>query len=186
MKSENNEICLCIDKNVKEGFESCISLLSDDLHKEMLTMNDYLLGLKTMKFKRRIEGNSQACKITYVSSVGFSYSVYISGNLLQHSMWWYMLSNYKYQNKFMGRINDYTEAMLHKLAETSPEFAEKMFHALKECVACGYDQCSARTIYEYGGKKKATCHGKMEFNMNIPNFMDIRQMIATIEELVVC
>lgn len=175
-------VCVNTDKKAKASFESCISLLSKELQDEILCTNDYLLSLKKLKLKRKIEGTSQACKITYVSPLGFSYSLYISENVMHHSLWWYMLSNYKYEDKFLGRKNDYTVAMLNKLAETSPDFAAKAFDYLDDCVGCR-EHCAAKTAYEYAGRKKLACHGKMLMSMNPARFKDLRLMVAAIDEL---
>lgn len=61
-----------------------------------MKMDHYLLGLKALKFKRKVEEN----KITYVSSnYGFSYTMFISNELMRHSLNWYVIHNNKYKEK---------------------------------------------------------------------------------------
>jgi hypothetical protein len=143
-----NDVCLGIDKKVKSDFDECISGLSLDLQKEIKELNDYLINNKNLKVKRKIEGNNQACKINYVSSHGFSYAIHVSENIMDHFFWWYMVSNYKYENKYMGRKNDLTAETLKKVAETSPDIAEKLFTYFYECNGCGPGICQG-TTYEY-------------------------------------
>jgi N-methylhydantoinase A len=74
------------------------------------------------------------------------------------------------------------ENHLNKIAETSPEFADRMFLNLKECIACC--RCAVKTLYKFNGKKKLTCHGTMEFKMCVSDFEDVRGFINTVNELV--
>lgn len=99
---------LANNKEAKVDFEECIFYLSKELQDELRKMDTYLLSEKSLKIKRRIEGDHHGCKITYTSQTGFSYSLLISDELLNHFFWWYMLSNYKFENKYGGRKNDLT------------------------------------------------------------------------------
>jgi len=182
-KSDKSRICLSIDKKVKSDFEECISMLSPELQSEIKDLDDYLLNHKNLKVKRKIEGTSQACKISYVSSHGFSYSVHVSENIVDHFFWWYMVSNYTYENKYMGRKNDLTIETLNKVAETSPDIAEQLFSYYDECVGCNKNCSVVRTLYEYSGKKKAVCHGKMIMNMNASTFHNTRRMFKALNEI---
>lgn len=79
------------------------------------------------------------------------------------------------------RKADMMEETLEKLAETSPEFAVRMFSNLTECIACC--PCIVKTLYKFNGKKKLACHGIMEFKMCVSDFEDVRTFINTINHL---
>jgi ferredoxin len=74
------------------------------------------------------------------------------------------------------------EDTLDKLAETSPDIAQRMFDNLEECIACG--QCAIKTRYTFQGKDKWTCHGRVGLKMSISDFEDARAFIRTVNELV--
>jgi hypothetical protein len=177
-------VCLSIDKKVKSTFEECISELTPELQKEIKETNDYLLNRKNLKIKRKIEGTNLACKINYVSTHGFSYAIHISGNIADHFFWWYMVSNYAYENKYMGRKNDLTIETLKKVSEKSPDIAERLFSYYDECNGCTENCSTTRTIYEYLGKKKTICHGKMVMNMNVSTFQDLKFMFSVLNEII--
>lgn len=179
---ENIPSTIFVDKSEKHSFEDCISRLSPELQGIVGDMNDFLLGMKNLKIKRSIEGSSLACKITYTSAFGFSYAVLISENVLSHFFWWYMVSNYKYEGKFMGRKNDYTRETLVNTDVKSPETAERLFSYYDECYHCG-EFCSARTTYEFKDRKKLTCHGKMMMNMSPQTFKDVTFMFGILQEI---
>ena len=182
MKTINEAVCLSIDKKTKADFEECISKLSSKLQNSLRSLNDYLLKQPQLKIKRKIEGTSQACKISYVSSHGFSYSVHVSENILDHFFWWYMVSNYTYEDKYMGRKNDLTSETLAKTAEESPDTTERLFSYYDECVGCT-KECLVRTSYTYAGKTTAVCHGKMVMNMRCETFSDLQLMFSALAEL---
>jgi hypothetical protein len=160
----------------KPTFENCISLLPKELQDEIKKTDNFLRSLKPMKFKRQIEKHGN--KITYLASdYGFSYGLYPSNDVMYHSLGWYIITSSK--PELWHRKADLMEITLNKLSETSPEFAEKMFFNLKECVAC-YPHCRAKTLYEFKNKKKVACHGLMEFKMCASDFEDVRTFINTI------
>ncbi|MCL2445558.1 MAG: hypothetical protein FWD06_02175 [Oscillospiraceae bacterium] len=177
----NNEIdetrLYFIRKGVKAGFEECISLLAPALQAEIIKADQFLLSEKELKIKRKIEGDQLGCKITYISSVhGFSYSLRINEHLMSHSYWWYMVSNYKYEGKFMGRKNDLTNSVLKRVYELSPEIAERLVSYYGKCTGCS-QSCAVKTVYELNGKKFVSCHGSMHMNMNLQTFSDFRFML---------
>lgn len=178
----DSKICLSVDRKVKSDFDECISKLSTELKEAIYHINDFLLNCKNLKVKRKIEGSSQACKISCVSSHGFSYSIHVSEKITDHFFWWNMVSNYTYENKYMGRKNDYTNITLSKVAERSPEIAALLFSYYDECVGCS-SGCHVKTFYEYSGKKKAVCHGKMIMNMNVSTFNNILYMFRVLAEI---
>ncbi|MCL2189757.1 MAG: hypothetical protein FWC16_10715 [Defluviitaleaceae bacterium] len=166
-----------ISKGVKATFEDCIVLLSPMLQEEIKKTDQFLLNNKEFKIKRKIEGDQFGCKITYTSSVhGFSYALVIHEHLMHHFYWWYMLSNYKFEEKYMGRKNDLTNHVLKSVYELSPETADRLVGYYDKCNGCG-QSCTVKTIYELNGKKFVSCHGKMGMNMNLQTFSDLRFML---------
>ncbi len=165
----------------KPKFDSCISMLPSEIQDEIVSMDTFLRSLRPMKFKRQLEkyGN----KITYLASeYGFSYAIYPSNDVMYHSLCWYIITNSK--PEFWHRKADMMEMTLNKLAETSPEFAERMFINLNECIAC-ISGCTVKTLYGFNGKKKLTCHGIMEFKMCVSDFKDVRIFINTVNRLLI-
>lgn len=167
-----------VTQDQKPEFDTCISMLPKEIHDEILKTDSYLRSLKPMKFKRQIEKHGN--KITYLASdYGFSYTLYLSNDIMTHSLCWYIITNGKPDS--WHRKADLMEATLKKLAETSPEYAEKMFNNLAECIGC-YNPCLAKTPYEFNGKNKLACHGMMEFKMCVSDFEDARTFINEIAE----
>lgn len=170
-------------KGVKADFSECISCLSGDIQEELLKTDVLLLSANELKIKRKIEGDQYGCKITYVSSLGVSYSLLIADTLLNHFFWWYMVANYKYENKFMGRKNDLTAETLRYIDRESPETAARIFSYYEQCCGCTKG-CCAKTTYEFHSRKKTTCHGKVQMNMDLQTFSDLRYLINVIKILV--
>lgn len=167
-----------IEEGMKPQLDSCISLLPKEIKEEIIKTDYYLRSLKPMKFKRQIEKHGN--KITYLASdYGFSYVLHPSNDVMYHSLSWYIITNGK--PEAWHRKADMMEETLNKIAETSPDFAERMFFNLTECIACS--NCIVKTLYEFNGKKKITCHGRMNFKMCVSDFKDVRKFINTINEL---
>ena len=174
-----------IRKGVKASFEACIALLAPVLQEELIKTDQFLLNEKKLKIKRNIEGDQLGCKVTYTSSVhGFSYALRINEHLMHHSYWWYMLSNYKFEGKFMGRKNDLTNSTLENVYECSPEIAERLVSYYSKCSGCS-QSCAVKTVYALNHKKFISCHGQMQMNMNLQTFSDLRLMIDVVEELLI-
>ncbi|MGF7146378.1 hypothetical protein HNQ56_004846 [Anaerotaenia torta] len=70
--------------------------------------------------------DSPAFYLPFGKGHGFSYVTHIYENVMDHFFWWYMVSNYKYENKYMGRKNDLT-------AQTFSDL-HRMFHAIEEVI----------------------------------------------------
>lgn len=174
---------LSVDKTEKSDFEGCISHLSRDLQEKIMEVDRYLLGHKKLGIKRKVEGTYKACRVTYLSKEGFSYMLIITQNIMYHYFWWYIVSNYKYENKYGGRKNDLTSETLQRIQEKNPELAKILFDLYISCYGC-YPGCAARTMYEFDGVKKITCHGKMLFKMTIEDFDYVTELMKVIEELV--
>jgi hypothetical protein len=163
----------------KPTFEKCISRLPANIQSEILKTDEYLKSLKLFKFKRQLEKNGN--KITYVASDdGFSYAIYLSNHLFDHSLQWYIITNGKPET--WHRKANRMEETLNRLKQKNPEFAERMFFSLDDCVGC-YKNCLGRTRYQLGEKKKAVCHGKLKFKMNSSGFEDARIFIDEINAL---
>ncbi len=163
----------------KPTFEKCISLLPEYIQSEIVKIDEYLRALKPLKFKRQIEKNGN--KITYVASdYGLSYAIYLSNDIFDHSLQWYIITNGKPET--WHRKADMMEETLNSLANEAPEFAERMFNNLDDCVGC-YKNCLAKTQYRFHDKHKTACHGKLKFKMSVAGFEDVRVFIEKIHSL---
>lgn len=170
-----------IEAGQKPKFETCISLLPKEIQEEIIKIDDFLRSLKPMKFKRQIEKHGN--KITYLASeFGFSYALYPSNDVVEHSLGWYIITSCK--PELWNRKADMMEETLNKLSESSPEFAERMFLNLTECIACR-EHCAVKTLYGFNDKKKLVCHGRMGFRMFSSDFEDVRIFVRTINELLI-
>jgi hypothetical protein len=162
------------------AFEKCISLLPAYIQSEILKIDEYLRMLRPLKFKRQLEKNGN--KITYVSSnYGLSYAIYLSNDIFDHSLQWYIITNGKPET--WHRKADMMEDTLKSLADKSPDFAERMFSNLGDCVGC-YQNCLAKTQYQLQDKHKTACHGKLKFKMSASGFEDARAFIDEVNHLV--
>ncbi len=174
----NNNV---IAQGEKPDFKKCISLLPEEIHREIVDINDYLISLKPLKFKRQIEKNGN--KITYVASgYGISYAIYLSNDMFDHSLQWYLITNGKPET--WHRKVDRMEDTLKALARISPDFADFMFYSLLDCVGC-YSNCLAKTKYRLGSKQKTVCHGKLKFRMSKSGFRDVRIFVDEINRLLI-
>lgn len=72
---------------------------------------------------------------------------------------------------------------LSSLREKDPELAQCMFFSLDECVGCNKN-CLTRTWYRLDGKRKAVCHGKLNFTMSLPGLQDAYTFIEEINSLI--
>jgi len=186
----------------KYNFDFCISKLSNEIRDEIKLTNDCILGLQPLKLKRKIQGRGIYCNITYISEYGFSYNIHTQNNMAAHTMGWIIYNTHREQEKYGGlRKRELTGETLEKLAETSPEFAQRMFDNLGECFGCAcrlgvqnpckLDGCvlcdkaygNCPTLIQYNGKKKVACHGRMEFKMIPSDFADVRKVIGAINDL---
>ncbi len=171
---------MAIEAGEKTTFEKCISLLPFNIQQEIIEMDEYLKGLRPLKFKRQLEKNGN--KITYVASdYGCSYAIYLSNDIFDHSLQWYLLTNGKPET--WHRKANMMEETLNSLAINKPDFADRMFENLDECVGC-YKTCMGRTPYTFNNKRKYACHGKLKFKMGISGFEDVRTFINEINSSV--
>ena len=173
----------------KSSIESCIKGLSAELQNEIMDIDEYLMKdmKKTMKFKRKIEGDHPCSKITYVSPCGLRYKISISNTYLWHDIMWIAYNTRGEIDKYGGRKKaDFTIETLDKLTEDSPEFANEMFKRIRECTVCnGGGKCDNWVIYEYNGTKKVTCEWSngMHFKMIPADFTDLKKVVKTVESI---
>ena len=159
----------------KPTFASCISLLPDELKNEVIKTDEFIIKLKPLKLKRKVESN----KITYVASdYGFSYTMFISNDLMHHSLNWYVIHN----NKYKHQEKDYMLNVLDQIDQKAPEFAQKMFRQIRECAGEG---CMDTKLYKFKGNVKKTCNGRIEFKMRMEDFEDVRTFIEAVNELAI-
>lgn len=160
----------------KPVFEKCISLLPAYIQSEVVKTDEYL---KSLKFRRQVEKNGN--KITYVASkYWLSYAIYLSNDVFDHSLQWYIITNGKPET--WHRKADMMEETLNRLDNISPDFTERMFYNLDDCVGC-YENCLAKTEYRLREKHKMVCHGKLKFRMSASGFEDVRAFIEEIKHL---
>lgn len=163
----------------KPTFETCISSLPKDIIKEIINTDAWLRKLTPMKFKRQLEKHGN--KITYIASdYGFSYAIYPSNDVMYHTLQWYIITSSK--PEFWHRKADRMEDTLDWLVKTNPEFAQRMFFNLDDCIGCG-SNCAVKTLYKFAGKQNIACHGKMRFKMCISDFEDVRAFISSVNDL---
>lgn len=164
----------------KPTFENCIVGLPDEIRYVVMDIDGWLKAMSPMKFKRQID--RRGCKITYVApDQGFSYAIHISGNVLYHTLQWYILTQGKPET--WGRKADQMEDTLKYLAQHDPAFAQRMFHNLYECVGGYGPGCLAKTLYTYANETVVSCHGKLYFNMNLSEFDDVKRFIGAVNEI---
>jgi hypothetical protein len=164
----------------KPTFDKCISLLPEKIQSEIVKIDEYLKAIRPLKFKRLIEKHGS--KITYVASdYGVSYAIYLSNDIFDHSLQWYIITNGKPET--WHRKADMMEETLNRLARKTPDFAERMFNNLDDCVGC-YNNCMVKTGYRLQDKQRNACHGKLKFKMSISGFEDVRAFINEINQLV--
>lgn len=169
-----------IAESLKPIFESIIMDLPLEYKNELQKMDEFLKTLKLMKFKRTID--KRGGKITYVSSnFGFSYAINIFEDRLSHSFSWYLVSSGKPET--WHRKADYMEEALNVIAKTDIQFAKRIFYALNDCVGCYGSRCLAKTLYEFNGEKRLTCHGRVMLRMCHEDFQVAREFFRHLNAL---
>ncbi|MDR2571570.1 MAG: hypothetical protein LBD23_14935 [Oscillospiraceae bacterium] len=165
----------------KPTFENCIAELPDTLRFAVVDIDTWIRTLHPIKFKRQLDKNGE--KITYIASEqGFSYQFYFSGSVLQHRMGWYILTQGKPETWHRKANN--MEKALNYLAQTDSAFAQRMFDNLYTCTGGYGSGCLAKTPYVFNGKKIVSCHGKLNFNMNLSEFNDAKRFINAVNEII--
>ena len=166
----------------KPTVESVIVNLPREYQDEIAETDTFLRNLKPLKFKRSIDKNGG--KITWVASdYGVSWQIEPDGNYTQHSFWWYIVTGGKPET--WHRKADYMEEALNEIAKSDPQLAGRIFYALNDCADCGYGSgCLGKTLYEYDGVKRLTCHGKAVLRMCHGDFNDVREFFRHLNDLV--
>ena len=152
-------------------FELFVKGLPPEVHDEMLKTDEYLMNdmKSSLKFRRAIDKHGH---LEYKASCGFIYTMREFGVHGHHSTDWAPSPNRA----------DYTNAIFNKLAEASPEFADKMFDRLQICNPHTRD-CTSRIKIEFNGETRSTCRGKIFFKMFPSEFEDVRKVAAAASEI---
>ena len=166
----------CLTSSEKPTLDDCIQELTQDLKDKIYDMDKYL---RSLKFKRIVEGGYPESKITYILPKVISYKIKISHNLLTH---WTMLLNGNY-------IGDFNSEILSKLAETDSGFADEIFFRMNDCTRCngkgtGGPGCMNYNLIEYNGKKKINCAFTVKFKMIPSDFADVKKLINAVIALI--
>ena len=78
-----------------------------------------------------------------------------------------------------------TALLLHKIAETSPELADKLFSNLQICNTPKQSciKTNGNMTIEYNGKSTKTCGGKIIFPWLPSGFEDVRKVVSVASEV---
>jgi hypothetical protein len=171
---ENGELNIpaeIADQPELSAFEWYLKSLPHELRDEVIKTDEYLLkDMKSnLKFRRAIDNYGN---VTYESPCGFEYTMlkYETGG--RHETSWVQQKSDK---------PDYTSRLLNKIAESSPELADKMFSSFWICPTPTCKNCS---INEYKGESKETCYSIIVFKWRPSDFEDVRKIIAAVSEIV--
>ena len=164
----------CLTPADKPTLDDCIADLTPDLKEIIREMDIYL---KPLKFRKKIEGGYPESKITYYLPKIISYKIYISGNLMTHTIS-PLLSDF-------GNKDIYRENFFDKLEKVDPALAEEIFFRMKECAGCdGGSGCVFKHFIDYKGKNKMSCCHGIPFKMIPSDFEDVRKVINAIIDVV--
>jgi hypothetical protein len=157
------------------AFDWYLKSLPHEVRDEAVKTDEYFMkDMKAvLKFKKSIDKDG---KLTYESPCWFRYSMnrYAVGE--SHVLSWH-------------KIGD----ILNKLAETSPEFADRMFANINEhisgrggekCNQCVSITCANMKTTEYKGEKRKSCGGAVSFKWLPSEFEDVRKVVAAVNEVV--
>jgi len=140
------------------------------VHEEMLALDEYLLADKKLKFKRSIDKHGH---LIYKSPCGLQYQIREYGVGKRHELHWV-------QSKTKP---DRTNEVFKKMAEFSPEFAEKIFAKLKICSPHKRD-CDLRTTIEFNGEARQVCRSKIPFKMHPQEFEDLKMVVKAAAKII--
>lgn len=158
------------------AFELYVKSLPPEVQNEVIKTDEYLLkDMKNrLKFKRTIDNYGN---VTYVSPFGFRYKMRSYDAGLLHDIAWHTGDNY-----IIGTLN--------KLAEESPEFADKIFSNIRThivgrvCPECKFPNCRNAKTYEFNGKTKQSCGGALQFKWLPSEFEDVRKVVEAVSAVV--
>lgn len=169
-----------IPPDEKPDFEGCLSALPDALGDSVRDIDGWLRGLRSVKFKRQI--GKYGSKITYIAPAeGLSYAIHIKGDVLYHTLQWYILTQGKPET--WARKADRMEDTLNHLARSDCDFARRIWNNFNECTGGYGPGCLARTTYGFMNDTIIACHGRLHFNMNPSEFDDVKRFITTLNEI---
>jgi hypothetical protein len=164
----------------KPTFESVISGLPQEFRDEIIKMDNFLMSLHPVKFRRVVDKNGG--KISYVASdFGISYMINVSGEESSQNFGWYIVTGGKPET--WHRKADSMEETLAEIARSDPPLAERIFYALNDCVDCYGQRCLAKTSYAFNGQKKVTCHGRVMLRMCSCDSNDVRAFFLHLNTL---
>ena len=161
----------------KPTLDDCIADLTPELKEKIHEMDIYL---KSLKFKRKIEGGYPESKITYFIPKVVSYQIKTSHHLLWHRTT-AMLGFYI--NNSGERTDEFNVEFLKKI---KPELAGEIFNRMYEihCGSCrGNHSCAHYNITEYNGCKKNNCQHIIMFKMIPTDFDDVKKVIEVIMDM---
>ncbi len=163
----------------KPTFESVLAQAPQALQSEMRAMDAYLKALRPLKFRRVVDKSG---RIKYVApEFGISYGMNVLEAESHHHFGWYFLYD-KIERKWYLK-SDRMEEVLAEIAETDPGLAEKIFLGLKECSLCKSPSCG-QIEYEYNGKEKTTCYGRVRLRLCAEDFSDARAFFGRLNGLI--
>ena len=157
------------------AFEWYLKSLPHEVRDEVIKTDEYLMkDMKAvLKFKKSIDKDG---KLTYESPCGFRYIMKRYNIGESHLMFW--------NNE---RISNF-EIVLNKLAESSPEFADRMFANINDgpggCKQCSTIDCYNKKTVNYNGGIKRTCSGAIPFKWLPSEFEDVRKVVAAVSEII--
>jgi len=169
---------MCTTKPKTSKFDLWVNTLPIEVQSEVIKTDEFLRNMdKEFKLKRAIDKYGI---VTYTSPWRFRYKLrrFNAGEL--HDIQW---SPPHHQN--------YIIETLEKLAENSPEFADKIFtnnirtHIVRRvCGYCTFTDCHNIKSYEYNGQSKRTCGSAIQFEWTPSDFEDVRKVVTAINEVI--
>ena len=155
-------------------FDWFVKSIHEDLREEVIRMDNFLMNdmKSNLKFRKTI---SKYGNLSYLSPCGFGYNVFQGKrNKGAHDFVWIQKQN---------RV-DFTNDILSIMAESSPEFAEKLFSKAKICDPPNGEHCSRRTKIVYKDEVKSTCSSGMGIEFSVPGFEGAKKYIAAVNEAI--
>ena len=154
------------------AFELFVKGLPAMIQDKMVVLDDFLMNeiKSAMKFRKSINKTGH---LTYESSCGFKFEIKEYGAGLTFLTAW--VKN--------DKKPDYTNDVIHRLAESSSDFAKKIFTKMHRCE--GHSRGCARTVmYEFSGESKLSCCGRMNLKMDSSGFEDLKSFITAASEVI--
>jgi hypothetical protein len=144
-------------------FELYVRGLPPELHDEVFKTDAFFMDeiKNTMKFKRSIDKHGH---LSYKTPGGFHYEIREYGALGWHR------AHFIKKPEYTGRVLD-------KIAESSPDLADRLFAELQACDPHARE-CARRTPVVFKGAEKSTCAGNMNFRWSPEGFGDLRRAVA--------